>query len=108
MGKNITIMEEKDNALQQELNDLEDCKNENRMKFNIAESKAMYLVAEDKNFCYQLGTNHLKVIEEVEALGILVAQKPTDFTAWWNHEKATVCQFQDESDEVFPPDIRKC
>ena len=74
-------MEEKENALQQELNDLEDDKNENRMKFNIAESKVVYLVTENKNCCYQVGTNHLKVMEEVEALGIVVAQKPTDFTA---------------------------
>lgn len=73
-------MEEKEHALQQELNDVEDYKNENRMKFNIAESKAVYLVTGNKNFCYHLGTNHLKATEEIEALGILVAQKPADFT----------------------------
>lgn len=46
------------------------------------------------------------MIKEVEALNVLVVQKPTDFTVSWSHEKAKVWQFQDELDEVFPAEIR--
>ncbi|CAM4576074.1 unnamed protein product [Caretta caretta] len=64
---------EKDrDIIQEDLDDLVNWSNSNRMKFNSEKCKIMNLGINNKNFCYKLGTHHLEVTEEEKDLGILV------------------------------------
>ncbi|CAM4564916.1 unnamed protein product [Lepidochelys kempii] len=64
---------EKDrNIIQEDLDDLVNWNNNNRMKFNSEKCKVMHLGINNKNFYYKLGMHHLEVTEEEKDLGVLV------------------------------------
>ncbi|CAM4667170.1 unnamed protein product [Lepidochelys kempii] len=69
---------EKDrDILQEDLDDLVNWSNNNRMKFNSEKCKVMHLGINNKNFCYKLGTHHLEVTEKEKDLGVLVYHRMT-------------------------------
>ncbi|CAM5153074.1 unnamed protein product [Natator depressus] len=69
---------EKDrDILQEDLDDLVNWSNSNRMKFNSEKCKVMHLEINNKNFCYKLGTHHLEVTEKEKVLGVLVYHRMT-------------------------------
>ncbi|CAM5108276.1 unnamed protein product [Natator depressus] len=63
--------------IQEDLDDLVNWSNSNRMKFNSETCKAMHLGINNKNFCYKLGTHQLEVTEEEKDLGVLVDHRMT-------------------------------
>ncbi|CAM4373323.1 unnamed protein product [Lepidochelys olivacea] len=69
---------EKDREIIQEnLDDLINWSNSNRMKFNSEKCKVMHLGINNKNFCYKLGMHQLEVTEEEKDLGVLVDHRMT-------------------------------
>ncbi|CAM5077630.1 unnamed protein product [Eretmochelys imbricata] len=68
---------EKDrDVIQEDLDDLVNWSNSNRMKFNSEKCKVMHLGI-NKNFCYKLGMHYLEVTEEEKELGVLVDHRMT-------------------------------
>ncbi|CAM5166439.1 unnamed protein product [Eretmochelys imbricata] len=65
----------------EDLDDLVNWSNSNRMKFNSEKCKVMHLGMNNKNFCCKLGTHHLEVTEEEKDLGVL-----------FDHRKTMSCQ----------------
>ncbi|CAM5110844.1 unnamed protein product, partial [Natator depressus] len=63
--------------IQEDLDDLVNWNNSNRMKFNSEKCKVMHLGINNKKFCYKLGTQHLEVTEEENDLGVLVDHRMT-------------------------------
>ncbi|CAM4625018.1 unnamed protein product [Caretta caretta] len=63
--------------IQEDLDDLVNWSNSNRMKFNSEKCKVMHLGINNKNFCYKLGTHQLEVTEEEKDLGVLVDHRMT-------------------------------
>ncbi|CAM5134524.1 unnamed protein product [Natator depressus] len=64
---------EKDrDIIQEDLDDLVNWSNSNRMKFNSEKCKVMHLGINNNNFCYKLGTHQLEVTEAEKDLGVLV------------------------------------
>ncbi|CAM4576931.1 unnamed protein product [Lepidochelys olivacea] len=69
---------EKDrDIIQEDLDDLVNWSNSNRMKFNSEKCKIMHLGINNKNFSYKLGTHQLEVTEEEKDLGVLVNHRMT-------------------------------
>ncbi|CAM5122864.1 unnamed protein product [Eretmochelys imbricata] len=69
---------EKDwDIIQEDLDDLVNWSNSNRMKFNTQKCKVMHLGINNKNFCYKLGTHQLEVTEEEKDLRVLVDHRMT-------------------------------
>ncbi|CAM4385864.1 unnamed protein product [Lepidochelys olivacea] len=73
----ITNTESDRDILQEDLDDLVNWSNSNRMKFNSEKCKVMHLGINNKNFCYKLGMHHLEVTEEEKDLGVLVDHRMT-------------------------------
>ncbi|CAM5090421.1 unnamed protein product [Natator depressus] len=69
---------EKDREIiQEDLDDLVNWSNSNRMKFNSEKCQVMHLGINSKNFSYKLGTHQLEVTEEEKDLGVLVDHRMT-------------------------------
>uniref|UniRef100_A0A452HPE5 Reverse transcriptase domain-containing protein n=1 Tax=Gopherus agassizii TaxID=38772 RepID=A0A452HPE5_9SAUR len=69
---------EKDrDIIQEDLDDLVNWSNSNRMKFNSEKCKVMHLGINNKNFRYRLGTHQLEATEEEKDLGVLVDHRMT-------------------------------
>uniref|UniRef100_A0A8C3FKP1 Reverse transcriptase domain-containing protein n=1 Tax=Chrysemys picta bellii TaxID=8478 RepID=A0A8C3FKP1_CHRPI len=69
---------EKDwDIIQEDLDDLVNWSNSNRMKFNSEKCKVMHLGINNKNFGYKLGIHQLEVTEEEKDLGVLVDHRMT-------------------------------
>uniref|UniRef100_K7F1X3 Reverse transcriptase domain-containing protein n=1 Tax=Pelodiscus sinensis TaxID=13735 RepID=K7F1X3_PELSI len=69
---------EKDrDIIQEDLDDLVNWSDSNRMKFNSEKCKVMHLGINNKNFSYKLGTHQLEVTEEEKDLGVLVDYRMT-------------------------------
>ncbi|CAM5107583.1 unnamed protein product [Eretmochelys imbricata] len=73
----ITNLEKDRDILQEDLDDLVNWSNSNRMKFNSEKCKVMHLGINNKNFSYKLGTHQLEVTEEEKDLGVLVDHRMT-------------------------------
>ncbi|CAM4601877.1 unnamed protein product [Caretta caretta] len=56
----IANIEKDRDIIQEDLDDLVNWSNSNRMKFNSEKCKVMHLGINNKNFCYKLGTHHWK------------------------------------------------
>ncbi|CAM5164461.1 unnamed protein product [Natator depressus] len=63
--------------IQEDLDDLVNWSNSNRMKFNSEKCKVMHLGINNKNFSYKWGTHQLEVMEEEKDLGVLVDHRMT-------------------------------
>ncbi|CAM5096139.1 unnamed protein product [Natator depressus] len=63
--------------IQDDLDDLENWINSNRMKFISEKCKVMHLGINNKNFSYKLGMHQLEVMEEEKDLGVLVDHRIT-------------------------------
>ncbi|CAM4536291.1 unnamed protein product [Lepidochelys kempii] len=69
---------EKDwDIIQEDLDDLVNWSNSNRMKFNREKRKVMHLGINNENFSYKVGTHQLEVMEEEKDLGVLVDYRMT-------------------------------
>ncbi|CAM4404676.1 unnamed protein product [Lepidochelys olivacea] len=68
---------EKDQDIQEDLDDLVNWSNSNRMKFNSEKCKVMHLGINNKNSSYELGMHQLEITEEEKDLGVLVAHRMT-------------------------------
>ncbi|CAM5165853.1 unnamed protein product, partial [Natator depressus] len=75
--EDIANTEKDRDIIQEDLDDLVNWSNSNRMKFNSEKCKVMQLGINNKNFCYKLGTHHLKVTEEEKDLGVLIDHRMT-------------------------------
>ncbi|CAM4591327.1 unnamed protein product [Lepidochelys kempii] len=64
--------------IQEDLDDLVNWSNSNRMKFNSEKCKVMHLGINNKNFSYKLGMDQLEVTEEEKDLGVLVDHRMTE------------------------------
>ncbi|CAM4321167.1 unnamed protein product [Caretta caretta] len=64
----IANLEKDRDILQEDLDDLVNWGNNNRMKFNSEKCKVMHLGINNKNFSYKLGTHQLEVTEEERTL----------------------------------------
>ncbi|CAM5174269.1 unnamed protein product [Natator depressus] len=73
----IANLEKDRDIIQEDLDDLVNWSNSNRMKFNSEKCKVMYLGINNKNFSYKLGTHQLEVTEEEKDLGVLVDHRMT-------------------------------
>ncbi|CAM4513742.1 unnamed protein product [Caretta caretta] len=73
----IANLEKDRDTLQEDLDDLVNWSNRNRMKFNSEKCKVMHLGINNKNFSYKLGTHQLEVTEEEKDLGVLVDHRMT-------------------------------
>ncbi|CAM5151147.1 unnamed protein product [Eretmochelys imbricata] len=73
----IANLEKDGDILQEDLDDLVNWSNSNRMKFNSEKCKVMHLGINNKNFSYKLGTHQLEVTEEEKNLGVLVDHRMT-------------------------------
>ncbi|CAM4621975.1 unnamed protein product [Caretta caretta] len=73
----IANLEKVRDTLQEDLDDLVNWSNINRMKFNSEKCKVMHLGINNKNFSYKLGTHQLEVTEEEKDLGVLVDHRMT-------------------------------
>ncbi|CAM4552508.1 unnamed protein product [Caretta caretta] len=60
----IANTEKDQDIIQEDLEDLVNWSNSNRMKFNSEKCKIMHLGINNKNFCYKLGMHYLEVTEE--------------------------------------------
>ncbi|CAM4557273.1 unnamed protein product [Caretta caretta] len=76
LGGIVNLEKDKD-TLQEDLDDLVNWSNSNRMKFNSEKCKVMNLGINNKNFSYKLGTHQLEVTEEEKDLGVLVDHRMT-------------------------------
>ncbi|CAM4651613.1 unnamed protein product, partial [Lepidochelys olivacea] len=65
----IANLEKDRDTLQEDLDDLVNWSNSNRMKFNSEKCKLMHLGINNKNFSYKLGMHQLEVTEEEKDLG---------------------------------------
>ncbi|CAM5130106.1 unnamed protein product [Eretmochelys imbricata] len=74
--RGIANSEKDRDIIQEDLDDLVNWSNSNRIKFNSEKCKVMHLGISNKNFSYKLGTHHLEVTEEKD-LGILVDHRIT-------------------------------
>ncbi|CAM5156864.1 unnamed protein product [Eretmochelys imbricata] len=63
--------------IQEDLDDLVNWSNSNRMKFNSEKCKVLHLGINNKNFNYKLGMHQLEVMEEEKDLGVLVDHRMT-------------------------------
>ncbi|CAM4599933.1 unnamed protein product [Lepidochelys kempii] len=72
----IANLEKDGDIIQEDLDDLVNWSNSNRMKFNSEKCKVMHLGINNKNFSYKLGTHQLEVTEEKD-LGVLVDHRMT-------------------------------
>ncbi|CAM5091881.1 unnamed protein product [Eretmochelys imbricata] len=73
----IANLEKDWDIIQEDLDDLVNWGNSNRMKFNSEKCKIMHLGINNKNFSYKLGMYQLEVTEEEKDLGILVDHRMT-------------------------------
>ncbi|CAM5110902.1 unnamed protein product [Natator depressus] len=73
----IANLERDRDIIQEDLDDLVNWSNSNRMKFNSEKCKVMHLGINNKNFSYKLGTHQLEVTEEEKDLGVLVDHRMT-------------------------------
>ncbi|CAM5150473.1 unnamed protein product [Natator depressus] len=73
----IANLEKDRDTLQEDLDDLVNWSNRNRMKFNSEKCKVMHLGINNKNFSYKLGTHQLEVTEEEKDLGVLIDHRMT-------------------------------
>ncbi|CAM5153249.1 unnamed protein product [Eretmochelys imbricata] len=74
----IANLEKDRDIIQEDLNDLFNWSNSNRMKFNSEKKcKVMHLGINNKNFSYKLGTHQLEVTEEEKDLEVLVDHRMT-------------------------------
>ncbi|CAM4671246.1 unnamed protein product [Caretta caretta] len=73
----IANLEKDREIIQEDLDDLVNWSNSNRMKFNSETCKVMHLGINNKNFSYKLGTHQLEVTEEVKDLAVLVDHRMT-------------------------------
>ncbi|CAM5112173.1 unnamed protein product [Natator depressus] len=74
----IANLEKDWDIIQEDLDDLVNWSNSNRMKFNSEKCKVMHLGINNKNFSYKLGMHQLEVMEEEEKdLGVLVDHRMT-------------------------------
>ncbi|CAM4650931.1 unnamed protein product [Lepidochelys kempii] len=64
-------------TIQEDLDDLVNWSNSNRMKFNSEKCKVMHLGINNKSFSYKLGTHQLEVMEGEKDLGVLVDHRMT-------------------------------
>ncbi|CAM5076373.1 unnamed protein product [Eretmochelys imbricata] len=75
--ESIANLERDRDIIQEDLDDLVNWSNSNRMKFNSEKYKDMHLGINNKNFSYNLGTHQLEVTEEEKDLGVLVDHRMT-------------------------------
>ncbi|CAM5155546.1 unnamed protein product [Natator depressus] len=73
----IANLEKDQDIIQEDLDDLVNWSNSNRMKFNSEKCKVMHLGINNKNFSYKLGMHQLEVTEEEKDLGVLVDHRMT-------------------------------
>ncbi|CAM5139726.1 unnamed protein product [Natator depressus] len=73
----IANLERDREIIQENLDDLVNWSNSNRMKFNSETCKVMHLGINNKNFSYKLGTHQLEVTEEEKDLGVLIDHRMT-------------------------------
>ncbi|CAM5085619.1 unnamed protein product [Eretmochelys imbricata] len=73
----IASLESDRDIIQEDLDDLLNWSNSNRMKFNSEKCKVMHLGINNKNFSCKLGTHQLEVTEEEKDLGVLVDHRMT-------------------------------
>ncbi|CAM4664948.1 unnamed protein product [Caretta caretta] len=73
----IANLEKDWEIIQEDLDDLENWSNSNRIKFNSEKCKDMHLGINNKNFSYKLGMHQLEVTEEEKDLGVLVDHRMT-------------------------------
>ncbi|CAM4560969.1 unnamed protein product [Lepidochelys olivacea] len=73
----IANLEKDRDTLQEDLDDLVNWSNSNRMTFNSEKCKVMHLGINNKNFSYKLVTHQLEVTEEEMDLGVLVDHRMT-------------------------------
>ncbi|CAM4548729.1 unnamed protein product [Lepidochelys olivacea] len=73
----IANLERDRDIIQEDLDDLVNWSNSNRMKFNSEKCKFMHLGINNKNFSYKLGTHQLEVTEEEKDLGVLIDHRMT-------------------------------
>ncbi|CAM4380368.1 unnamed protein product [Caretta caretta] len=73
----IANLERDRDIIQEDLDDLVNWSNSNRMKFNSEKCKDMHLGINNKNFSYNLGTHQLEVTEEEKDLGVLIDHRMT-------------------------------
>ncbi|CAM4679958.1 unnamed protein product [Caretta caretta] len=73
----IANLEKDQEIIQEDLDDLVNWSNSNRMKFNSEKCKVLHLGINNKNFSYKLETHQLEVTEEEKDLGVLVDHRMT-------------------------------
>ncbi|CAM4568387.1 unnamed protein product [Lepidochelys kempii] len=73
----IANLEKDRDIIQEDLDDLVNWSNSNRVKFNSEKCKVMHLGINNKHFSYKLGTHQLEVTEEEKDLGVLVDHRMT-------------------------------
>ncbi|CAM4600677.1 unnamed protein product [Caretta caretta] len=73
----IVNLERDWDIIQEDMDDLVNWSNSNRMKFNSEKCKVMHLGINNKKFSYKLGTHQLEVTEEEKNLGVLVDHRMT-------------------------------
>ncbi|CAM5130663.1 unnamed protein product [Natator depressus] len=73
----IANSEKDQEIIQEDLDDLVNWSNSNRMKFNSEKCEVMHLGINNKNFSYKLWTHQLEVTEEEKDLGVLVDHRMT-------------------------------
>ncbi|CAM4628384.1 unnamed protein product [Lepidochelys olivacea] len=73
----IANLEKDRDIIQEDLDDLVNWSNSNRMKFNSEKCKVMQLGINNKNFSYKMGMHQLEVMEEEKDLGVLVDHRMT-------------------------------
>ncbi|CAM4590454.1 unnamed protein product [Lepidochelys kempii] len=73
----IANLEKDRDIIQEDLDDLVNWSNSNRMKFNSEKCKVMHLGINNKNFSYKRGMHQLEVMAEEKDLGVLVDHRMT-------------------------------
>ncbi|CAM5083137.1 unnamed protein product [Natator depressus] len=73
----IANLEKDRDIIQEDLDDLVNSSNSDRMKFNSEKCKVMHLGINNKNFSYKMGTHQLEGMEEENDLGVLVDHRMT-------------------------------
>ncbi|CAM4378502.1 unnamed protein product [Caretta caretta] len=73
----IANLEKDWDIIQEDLDNLVNWSNSNRMKFNSEKCKVMHLGINNKNFSYKLRMHQLEVTEEEKDLGVLVDHRMT-------------------------------
>uniref|UniRef100_A0A452IU09 Reverse transcriptase domain-containing protein n=1 Tax=Gopherus agassizii TaxID=38772 RepID=A0A452IU09_9SAUR len=106
LGGTANIEKDRD-ILQEDLDDLVNWSNSNKMKFKSEKCKVMHLGINNKNFSYKLETHQLEVTEEEKDLGVLVDHGMT-MSRQCDMAIKKANAVLGSSGEVFPAKMRRC